>query len=130
MKQLGDAILGLVLTIIGAALFLMNVHVSSFSFFYVYHGVSIGGILMILLIVSFITLIVKNNWVTRSIFIGLCILFFVSVIASIHFYISYISAFKLVLILGTLALGIGLLLKSLVFTKDPTLKEEKKKDAN
>jgi hypothetical protein len=28
-----------------------------------------------------------------------------------------------------LALGIGLLLKSLVFTKDPTLKEEEKKEA-
>ena len=124
MKQLGQALLGFVLVVIGCIVFLMNIHVSSFSFFWRYRNVNVGAFLLILVAISFITLLVKYNKLTVGVFWPLVALFFISIILSLDFYISHISAFMLVLIIGTICVGIALLLKSLVFTKG--LKEEDK----
>lgn len=124
MKQLGQALLGFVLVVIGCIVFLMNIHVSSFSFFWRYRNVNIGAFLLILVAISFITLLVKYNKLTVGVFWTLVALFFISIILSLDFYISHISAFELVLIIGTICVGIALLLKSLVFTKG--MKEEDK----
>ena len=124
MKQLGQALLGFVLVVIGCIVFLMNIHVSSFSFFWRYRNVNVGAFLLILVAISFITLLVKYNNLTVGVFWTLVALFFISIILSLDFYISHISAFELVLIIGTICVGIALLLKSLVFTKG--LKEEDK----
>ena len=122
MKQLGQALLGFVLVVIGCIVFLMNIHVSSFSFFWRYRNVNVGAFLLILVAISFITLLVKYNKLTVGVFWSLVVLFFISIILSLDFYISHISAFELVLIIGTICVGIALLLKSLVFTKG--MKEE------
>ena len=124
MKQLGQALLGFVLLVIGCIVFLMNIHVSSFSFFWRYRNVNVGAFLLILVAISFITLLVKYNNLTVGVFWSLVALFFISIILSLDFYISHISAFMLVLIIGTICVGIALLLKSLVFTKG--MKEEDK----
>lgn len=124
MKQLGQALLGFVLVVIGCIVFLMNIHVSSFSFFWRYRNVNVGAFLLILVAISFITLLVKYNNLTVGVFWTLVVLFFISIILSLDFYISHISAFMLVLIIGTICVGIALLLKSLVFTKG--MKEEDK----
>ena len=124
MKQLGQALLGFVLVVIGCIVFLMNIHVSSFSFFWRYRNVNVGAFLLILVAISFITLLVKYNKLTVGVFWSLVVLFFISIILSLDFYISHISAFMLVLIIGTICVGIALLLKSLVFTKG--MKEEDK----
>ena len=124
MKQLGQALLGFVLVVIGCIVFLMNIHVSSFSFFWRYRNVNVGAFLLILVDISFITLLVKYNNLTVGVFWSLVALFFISIILSLDFYISHISAFELVLIIGTICVGIALLLKSLVFTKG--MKEEDK----
>lgn len=124
MKQLGQALLGFVLVVIGCIVFLMNIHVSSFSFFWRYRNVNVGAFLLILVAISFITLLVKYNKLTVGVFWSLVVLFFISIILSLDFYISHISAFELVLIIGTICVGIALLLKSLVFTKG--MKEEDK----
>lgn len=124
MKQLGQALLGFVLVVIGCIVFLMNIHVSSFSFFWRYRNVNVGAFLLILVAISFITLLVKYNNLTVGVFWSLVALFFISIILSLDFYISHISAFELVLIIGTICVGIALLLKSLVFTKG--MKEEDK----
>ena len=124
MKQLGQALLGFVLGVIGCLVFLMNIHVSSFSFFWRYRNVNVGAFLLILVAISFITLLVKYNNLTVGVFWSLVALFFISIILSLDFYISHISAFMLVLIIGTICVGIALLLKSLVFTKG--MKEEDK----
>ena len=124
MKQLGQALLGFVLVVIGCIVFLMNIHVSSFSFFWRYRNVNVGAFLLILVAISFITLLVKYNKLTVGVFWTLVALFFISIILSLDFYISHISAFELVLIIGTICVGIALLLKSLVCTKG--MKEEDK----
>ena len=124
MKQLGQALLGFVLVVIGCIVFLMNIHVSSFSFFWRYRNVNVGAFLLILVAISFITLLVRYNKLTVGVFWSLVALFFISIILSLDFYISHISAFELVLIIGTICVGIALLLKSRVFTKG--MKEEDK----
>ena len=124
MKQLGQALLGFVLVVIGCIVFLMNIHVSSFSFFWRYRNMNVGAFLLILVAISFITLLVKYNNLTVGVFWSLVALFFISIILSLDFYITHISAFELVLIIGTICVGIALLLKSLVFTKG--MKEEDK----
>ena len=85
---------------------------------------NVGAFLLILVAISFITLLVKYNNLTVGVFWSLVALFFISIILSLDFYITHISAFELVLIIGTICVGIALLLKSLVFTKG--MKEEDK----
>ena len=48
--------LGIVLSIIGVIMFLQNVVVSSFTLFYHFGRVNVGGILIILTVVAFIVL--------------------------------------------------------------------------
>ena len=124
MKQLGQALLGFVLVVIGCIVFLMNIHVSSFSFFWRYRNVNVGAFLLILVAIPFITLLVKYNNLTVGVFWSLVAVFFITIILSLDFYVTYLSAFELVLIIGTICVGIALLLKSLVFTKG--MKEEDK----
>lgn len=124
MKQLGQALLGFALVIIGIVVFLMNIHVSTFTFFWRYRNVNVGAFLLILVAISFITLLVKYNKLTVGVFWSLVAVFFITIILSLDFYVTYLSAFELVLIIGTICVGIALLLKSLVFTKG--MKEEDK----
>ena len=114
MKELLQFLLGIALTIIGIVMFLQNVVVSSFTLFYRKGRVKVGGILIVLILVAFITFLVKTNIVTGLTLIGLCITFFVCLIISLNVSLRYMSGLELVLILGTICVGVAFIIKGLL----------------
>ncbi len=114
MKELLQFLLGIALTIIGIVMFLQNVVVSSFTLFYRMGRVNVGGILIVLILVAFITFLVKTNIVTGLTLIGLCITFFVCLIISLNVSLRYMSGLELVLILGTICVGVAFIIKGLL----------------
>lgn len=117
MKSLMSFLLGIVLTIVGAVLFLSNVRVTTFTFFYRYKEVNVTAILMLLMCIFFVAYIVYSNFVTGLILGVLFLLFIVSIILSMKFHIMYMSAFEVILILMTFFGGIGLTLRGIVHAK-------------
>ncbi len=118
MKSLMSFLLGIVLTIVGAVLFLSNVRVSTFTFFYRYKEVNVTAILMLLMCIFFVAYIVYTNFVTGLILGVLFLLFIISIILSMKFHIMYMSAFEVILILMTFFGGIGLTLRGIVHSRD------------
>ncbi len=117
MKSLMSFLLGIVLTIIGAIAFLSNVRVSNFDVFFRYKGTNVTALILLLLCVLFIVYIVYPNIVTGSILaIGFLVLI-ITIILSLKFYIVYMSALEVFLILGTFFGGIGLTLRGIVEAK-------------
>ena len=114
MKELLQFLLGIALTIIGIVMFLQNVVVSSFTLFYRMGRVNVGGILIVLILVAFITFLVKTNIVTGLTLIGLCITFFVCLIISLNVSLRYMSGLELVLILGTICVGVAFIIEGLL----------------
>lgn len=129
MKDLLQFLLGIVLFIIGVTMFLQNVVVGSFTLFYRMGRVNVGGILLVLIMVAFIALLVKTNILTGLIFTGLCITFFVCLIISLNISVRYMSGLELTLVLGTLCVGIGFIIKGL-FGVNRYDKEQKQKKNN
>lgn len=117
MKSLMSFLLGIVLTIVGAVLFLSNVRVTTFTFFYRYKEVNVTAILMLLMCIFFVAYIVYSNFVTGLILGILFLLFIISIILSMKFHIMYMSAFEVILILMTFFGGIGLTLRGIVHAK-------------
>lgn len=118
MKSLMSFLLGIVLTIIGAVLFLSNIKVSNFTFFYRYNGTNITAILLLLMCILVVVYIVYSNFVT-GLLLGIVFLgFVVSVIMSMKFYIVSMSALEVFVILATFFGGIGLTLRGIVHAKD------------
>lgn len=115
MKQLREFLFGLVLLVIGLIAFLRNVTVSNFTMFYQMNGFNVGGILIVLTMVAFIACIVKPNFLTKLILTMLIITFFVCMILSLEFYVRHMSGLMLVLILGSICVGIALILKAVLF---------------
>lgn len=118
MKSLMNFLLGIVLTIIGAVIFLTNVKVSSFSFFFRYHGTNVTGILMVALCILLVVYIVYSNIVTGFLLALTFLLFIVSIILSMKFYILHMSALEVFIILATFFSGIGLTIRGIVQSKD------------
>lgn len=117
MKSLMSFLLGIVLTIVGAVLFLSNIRVTTFTFFYRYKEINVTAILMLLMCIFFVAYIVYSNFVTGLILGILFLLFVISVILSMKFHIVYMSAFEVILILMTFFGGIGLTLRGLLHSK-------------
>lgn len=115
MKQLREFLFGFVLLVIGIIAFLRNVTVSNFTMFYQMNGFNVGGILIVLTMVAFIACIVKPNFLTKLILTMLIIAFFVCMILSLEFYVRHMSGLMLVLILGSICVGIALILKAVLF---------------
>lgn len=115
MKQLREFLFGIVLLVIGLIAFLRNVTVSNFTMFYQMNGYNVGGILVVFTMVAFIACIVKPNFFTKLILTLLIIAFFVCMILSLEFYVHHMSGLMLVLILGSICVGIALILKAVLF---------------
>lgn len=115
MKQLREFLFGFVLLVIGLIAFLRNVTVSNFTMFYQMNGFNVGCILIVLTMVACIACIVKPNFVTKLILTMLIIAFFVCMILSLEFYVRHMSGLMLVLILGSICVGIALILKAVLF---------------
>ena len=118
MKSLMSFLLGIVLTVLGAALFLMNIHISNFTFFYRYNGTNVTALLLLALCIMFVVYVVYPNIITGGILGIIFLLFVVSVIMSMKFYIRHITAFEMVVILATMFGGIGLVIRGLIHSKD------------
>ena len=101
MKSLMSFLLGIVLTVLGAALFLMNIHISNFTFFYRYNGTNVTALLLLALCIMFVVYVVYPNIITGGILGIIFLLFVVSVIMSMKFYIRHITAFEIVVILAS-----------------------------
>ena len=129
MKSLMNFLFGIALTIIGAILFLGNVRVSNFSLFFMFKGINVTAILLILMCVALIACVVYSNFVTKLILGILFLAFMITIIMSLDFYIIRMSALEIMLILGTFCIGIGLVLKSL-FGLSQEEKELRKQQKN
>lgn len=114
MKELLQFLLGIVLSIVGVVMFLQNVVVSNFTLFYRMGRVNVGGILILLIVVAFITFLVMPNMLTGLSLIGLCIAFFVCLVISLNVSIRYMTGLELALELGTLCVGIAFVIKGLL----------------
>lgn len=141
MKELMSFLLGIVLTIVGAVLFLGNVRVSNFHLFFRYHGFNVTAILIILMCIFLVAVIVYPNLVTKIILGLLFLIFMITIIMSLDFYIIHMTALEIVLILATFFGGIGLTLRGALATgnmkKDGDIysdvisdRKSKKKDNN
>lgn len=120
MKSLMSFLLGIVLTVIGAVLFLMNVRVSNFTFFFRYRGTNVTALLILVLCILLVVYIVYPNIVTGGL-LGLAFLvFIISIIMSMNFYIMYMSALEIIIILATFFGGIGLTLRGIVHSRKET----------
>lgn len=114
MKELLQFLLGIVLSIVGVILFLQNVVVSNFTLFYRMGRVNVGGILILLIVIAFITFLVVPNMLTGLALTGLCIAFFVCLVISLNVSIRYMTGLELALVLGTLCVGIAFIIKGLL----------------
>ena len=118
MKNLLDFIFGIVLTIVGAILFLTNVHVSNFSIFFHYKGTNVTAILLLLMCILFVAVIAYSNFVTKLL-LGITFLaFLITIILSLDFYIVRMTALEIVIILATFFGGIGLTIRAIVGTRN------------
>ncbi len=118
MKSLMSFLLGIVLTIVGAITFLSNVRVSNFSLFFRYKGTNVTAIILLLLCILFVVYIVYPNIVTGSILAIAFLVFLISIILSLDFYILHMTALEVFLILGMFFGGIGLTLRGIVDAKN------------
>lgn len=117
MGKIEQFVLGCVLSLIGVIIFLTNVRINTSSIFYRYGRINVGGILLVLIVVVLADLVVKPRKVTVFILITLFIVFIISVVLAIDIRIIGMSAFELILILGTIGIGTGLLIKVLLSSK-------------
>jgi len=126
MKGLSAFVIGIVLTIIGAFLFLSNVHVYSFGFFYRYGGTNITALLILALCILFVLYIIYPKTILGFALGVTFLLLIISIIMSMHFYVDYMSAFEILLILATFFGGIGLTLRSIIYANAEEKKNRKK----
>ena len=81
--------MGIVLTIVGVIIFLSNVKVSSFTFFYRYHDTNVTAILLIIMCILVVAYVVYPGFVT-GILLGIAFLaFIITIIMSMNFYNAY-----------------------------------------
>lgn len=127
MKSLMSFLLGIVLTIIGAILFLMNIRVSNFTFFYRYNETNVTALLILVLCILLVVYIVYPNIVTGAL-LGITFLaFIISIIMSMKFHINHMSALEVIIILGTFFGGLGLTLRGIVHARGYTKEDKKSK---
>ncbi len=118
MKSLMSFLLGIAFTILGAILFLTNIRVSNFTFFYRFKGTNITAILLLIMCILLVAYIVYTNFVI-GLLLGITFLaFIVTIIMSMKFYIVSMTALEVVVILITFFGGIGLTLRGIVHAKD------------
>ena len=121
MKEsgLGSFLLGFVLTCVGVIAFLKNtvIYQGGFGGLFMIGGRNYAGLLILLMIIAFVALIVRPNFITKLICIGIVLLFLITIILNLDFHFRTISAFDAIIMFGTLGAGIAFLLKALVFNK-------------
>lgn len=131
MKELGSFLLGIALTIIGGFLFLNNISVVGFSGgwfsmgsrFYV--GTNTITVVVVMLIISFVLMVVKPNFLTKTLVAVFLMLFVLSIILSLRFHYNVTSAFATFGILAMLFGGLGLIIRACLGIKKEDKKDKK-----
>lgn len=111
--KFGTFLIGLALLAVGVILFLSNVTVGQFGL-YRYGNVNVGGILIVLIVVTFIIMLVKTNIASIASFVLCLVCFGVSLLMSLDLRVNKMSALELFAVLGTIAVGIALTLRGLL----------------
>lgn len=111
--QTPDFLIGLIFMIIGLISFLKNVNVGTFHFRTLW-GVNTGTIVLVLMIASFMSLIIKPNKITKSLLLISIIMLIIVIILSINITVSRMSILSLIIMLGMLFGGLALIIKTLI----------------
>ena len=112
-KNFFEFLIGIVLMLIGGISFLQHIVINSFHPFFYMFGFNATGLLLLLITVAFICFLVKPNKLTKIALIALVAIFFISIMLTLDIRIMTMSAFDLILILGTLVVGLALVIRSL-----------------
>lgn len=114
MKQLGEFVAGIVLLLIGIVIFLQNTVVNSFSLMYHCGRFNAGGTLLILMVLALIWVLVKPNSKSFICLGVLAVIFVVGLVLNLDIRLARMSGLQIILILGMIAVGIALVIKSLI----------------
>lgn len=106
---------GVLLSGLGLFLLCKNIVVNMWGFYY--HLTGSSGVLIVLLIAGIVAMVTKPCKVTYFMFATLLTLLLLSVILSIRIHLRMMSFFDLLLIISTIGIGVGLLVKSLTSKK-------------
>lgn len=116
MKAIVNFFCGVVLFFMGIWMLLSNIRVNDIHF-YAIHGVNTAPILIGLFVVLIVLAIVNSKeWMWGLVLLDV-IAMIVSVILGTRFSFTRMSALDLLLMLGALAVGIGLMIKGLIDAK-------------
>lgn len=116
MKNKLSLIGGIVCLLTGIVALLMNVSISSWGFYRFGH-ISTGGILLVILLLSIIYTVIKRNKIGIVLIACSATLMILSLILGVHMYIRHMSVFSMILIIGLMAVGIGLIAKYFLGSK-------------
>lgn len=105
-------IFGIILILIGLFMLFKSVYVRSFDFIRI-GGLSTGSILIVLLIISIVAAIIKPNKITMALAPIVLIMLAITVLLSIRLSFRGISVLDVMLMIIPLAVGLGLVFKSM-----------------
>lgn len=109
-----DFILGLIFMITGLIMFLKNVRVGTFTFFHLGGFVNTGVIVLVLMIICFMSVIIKPNKITKSLLILSFIILILVIILSLNITVVRMSILALIIMLGMMFGGLAIMIKSMI----------------
>ena len=118
MKAVVNFLSGVVLFFVGVWMLLSNIRVSDIHFWALY-GVNTAPILIVLFFVLVVLAVVNAKpWLWKLVTLDV-IAMIISVILGTRFSLARLSALDLLLMLGTIAVGIGLMVKGMIDARKP-----------
>lgn len=110
-------ILGLVLILIGLFMLFKEVRVTSFGFWRI-GGVNTSAIILVLLLLSAIALVVKQNKITIGCLIASVCMLVLSLILGTHLHFAYMSLIDLLLVFIPIVIGLGLIIREILIERN------------
>lgn len=104
---------GVILIVFGVVIFFKNTQVYSWGFYRFNNGISTGGILIALTLLDVVLFVATRNKITKILVPILIAMMILSIILGTHLH-YYGSLLDLFLILGPAAVGVGLVLRSML----------------
>jgi len=106
-----EKIIGIVLILIGLFMLFKSARVHSFGF-YRFGQISTAGIVLVLLVISGVAFVVKQNIITKICLIASVAALALSLILGTQISFMYMSLLDILLILIPIVVGLGLMVKS------------------
>lgn len=125
MKQIANFFIGLIMTVIGTALFLSNITVSAggngflgdFLTSLFGGGTSSAkgatGLLIVLVCITLLIVFIRPNIITISSFILSCLIFVFAIVGGMSISMADMSGLDIAIILGLAMAGLGIMIRSL-----------------